>query len=67
MKLQGQEPLEEEYTFTLCTVTKNSRRVSTVSLRKETRPRLVTAVLKYNTGKVVLELHPRSILAQTAE
>lgn len=67
MKLQGQEPLEEEHTFTLCTVTKNSRQVSTVPLRKETHPWLVTATRKCNTGRVVLQLHQRSILSQTLE
>lgn len=59
--------MKEEYNFTLCTVTKNSRRVSTVSLRKETRLWLVTAARKCNTGRVVLELHPRSILSQVLE
>lgn len=67
MKLQGQEPLKEEYNFTLCTVTKNSRQVSKVSLRKETRPWLVTAARYRVVGRVVLELHPRSILSQTLE
>lgn len=59
--------MKEEYNFTLCTVTKNSRRVSTVSLRKETRPWLVTAARYSTAGRVVLELHPRSILSQTLE